>query len=150
MQTNGFAQNVANPSPKLHQPSFPNSNSPAVRDLIVKILSAQGTLKSCLGECPPFLSTRNGSGEGRSMTRVTDFHCVNEQGEDVLCDAFGNNVAFDCPKCGHPMLAIILPKQNRHGSTPENPAICRHCKSRVWVVAEPAKQVLRLQSLMGL
>jgi DNA-directed RNA polymerase subunit RPC12/RpoP len=80
------------------------------------------------------------------MTRVTDFHMVNEAGDRVLCDAFGNNVAFNCPKCGHPMLAIILPEQNKPGSTPNNAAICRHCDFRVWVVAEPAKKLLRLQS----
>ena len=80
------------------------------------------------------------------MTRVTDFRCVDETGDRVLCDAYGNNVAFRCPKCGHPMLAIILPKQNRRGSTPKNPTICRHCGFRAWVVAEPAKQLLRLQS----
>ena len=80
------------------------------------------------------------------MTRVTDFSCVGETGEMVLCDAFGNNVAFKCPKCGHPMLAIILPEQNRRGSNPDNPAVCRRCDFHVWVVAEPAKQLLRLQS----
>jgi len=36
------------------------------------------------------------------MTRVTDFHLVNENGDGVPRDAFGNNVAFKCPKCGHP------------------------------------------------
>lgn len=80
------------------------------------------------------------------MTKVTDFHLVDEVGERALCDAFGNNVAFKCMKCGHPMLAIILPEQNRHGSTPENPAECRHCHFRSWVVAEPATKLLRLQS----
>jgi hypothetical protein len=81
------------------------------------------------------------------MARVTDYHCINENGESVLCDAFGNNVAFKCPKCEHPMLAIVLPKQDRRGSTPENPAICRHCDFQAWVVAEPAKKLLRLQPL---
>jgi hypothetical protein len=80
------------------------------------------------------------------MTRVTDFHLVNETGDRVLCDAYGNNVAFKCKMCGHPMLAIVLPKQNRRGSTPNNPAVCRHCDFRAWVVAEPAKQLLRLMS----
>jgi len=41
------------------------------------------------------------------MARVTDFRCVDERGERVPCDAFGNNVAFNCPNCGHPILAII-------------------------------------------
>lgn len=44
------------------------------------------------------------------MTQVTDFHCFREKGHEVLCDAYGNNVAFTCPDCGHPMPAIILPK----------------------------------------
>jgi len=83
-------------------------------------------------------------GDG-SMTRVTGFHCINDNGQRVLCDAFGNNVAFDCPNCGHPMLAIILPNQNRRGSTPDNPAVCRHCGFRGWLTTEPAKQLLRLQ-----
>ena len=80
------------------------------------------------------------------MTKVTDFRLVDENGDRALSDAFGNNVAFKCVKCGHPMLAIILPKQNRHGSTPENPAVCRHCGFRAWLVAEPAKRLLRVNS----
>jgi hypothetical protein len=63
------------------------------------------------------------------MTKVTDFRLVDENGDRALSDAFGNNVAFKCVKCGHPMLAIILPKQ-----------------IRAWLVAEPAKKLLRLRS----
>jgi hypothetical protein len=55
--------------------------------------------------------------EDRGMTRITDFECVGEKGEPVLSDAYGNNVAFKCPDCGHPMLAIVLSKQSRSGST---------------------------------
>jgi DNA-directed RNA polymerase subunit RPC12/RpoP len=80
------------------------------------------------------------------MTRVTDFQLLDEAGERALCDAYGNNVAFKCMKCGHPMLAIILPKQNRRGSTPENPAVCRHCGFKAWVVAEPSRKMMRVQS----
>jgi predicted RNA-binding Zn-ribbon protein involved in translation (DUF1610 family) len=78
------------------------------------------------------------------MTRVTGLRRVNEKGDRLLCDAFGNNVAFDCPCCGHPMLAIVLPEQNRRGSNPNNPAICRHCNFRGWIIAEPDKELLRL------
>jgi hypothetical protein len=80
------------------------------------------------------------------MTRVTDFRLIGETGEWALCDAHGNNVAFTCKMCGHPMLAVILPEQNRHGSTPENPAECRHCHFRAWLLAEPTKKLLQLQS----
>ena len=80
------------------------------------------------------------------MTRVTDFHLLNEWGDEVLCDAYGNNVAFKCHDCGHPMLATVLPEQNERGSNADNPSVCRHCGFRVWVVAEPTKKLLRLQS----
>ena len=82
------------------------------------------------------------------MTRVTDFGCIHESsGRQVLCDAYGNNVAFKCIDCGHPMLAIILPKQNRRGSTPEHPAVCRHCGHRFWVSAETANSLLRIHAV---
>ena len=80
------------------------------------------------------------------MTRVTGFHLVGEGGERALCDAFGNNVAFKCMKCGLPMLAVMRPEQNQRGSTPENPAVCRHCGFCAWLVAEPAKRLLRVNS----
>ena len=66
------------------------------------------------------------------MTRVTDFRCVNDNGDRVLCDAYGNNVAFKSRNCGHPMLAIVLPKGNSRGSNPDNPSVCRHCGFRAW------------------
>lgn len=81
------------------------------------------------------------------MTKVTDFQLLDEEGRRTVCDAFGNNVAFKCVKCGHPMLAIVLPEQNRRGSTPDNPAVCRHCGFTAWLVAEPSKKLLRVQSL---
>ena len=80
------------------------------------------------------------------MTRVTDFRCVHEQGHEVRCDAYGNNVAFQCPDCGHPMLAIVLPKQSRRGSSAKNPAVCRHCSHGFWVEADPAKKRLVLRA----
>lgn len=41
------------------------------------------------------------------MGRVTDFECVDDTGHRILCDAFGNNVAFKCPNCAHPVLSIV-------------------------------------------
>ena len=80
------------------------------------------------------------------MTKVTGFSLVDENGNRVLADAWVNNVAFKCKMCGHPMLAVILPEQNQHGSTPENPAECRHCHYQCWVVAVSAKKLLRVKS----
>jgi hypothetical protein len=79
------------------------------------------------------------------LARVADFQFVNERGDRLLCDAFGNNIAFDCTSCGHPILGKIQRKPRRRGLTVENPAICRHCGFRGWVTAEPEKQLLRLE-----
>jgi hypothetical protein len=49
--------------------------------------------------------------------------------------------------CGHPMLAIVIPTQNRHGSRPNNPAVCRRCHFRAWITVEPGKPLLRLQGI---
>lgn len=77
------------------------------------------------------------------MTVVTDFRRVNEGGRDVPCDAFGNNVAFVCPECGHPMLAIM--RDYQRGSSLNNPAVCRGCGLRAWLSADKLSGVLRLK-----
>jgi hypothetical protein len=82
--------------------------------------------------------------------RVTGFQCVNERGGDqVPCDAYGNNVALRCLDCGHPLLAIILPKQNRRGSSPKNRARCPHCQHSWWVSADPTKKLLTIRACEG-
>jgi len=53
------------------------------------------------------------------MATVTDFHCTDEGGLRVLCDAHGNNVAFRCQGCGGPVLAVI--REHQRGSHPDNP-----------------------------
>lgn len=45
------------------------------------------------------------------MAKVTGLNCIDEAGYRVLCDPFGNNVAFRCPACGGPVLSIILENQ---------------------------------------
>jgi hypothetical protein len=68
------------------------------------------------------------------VTRVSHLSCVDERDRPVPCDTFGNNVAFACPRCGHPMLAIA--REHQRGSSPDNPARCRKCKYECWVEAD--------------
>ena len=77
------------------------------------------------------------------MATITNLQCVDESGQSVPCDAFGNNVAFDCPGCGHPILAIV--REHQHGSSPDKPAACRKCDFRGWV--EVGESVLRLHRI---
>lgn len=51
------------------------------------------------------------------MATITDFLCNDENGREIHCDAFGNNVAVQCPNCGHPILAILRPNHRVCAST---------------------------------
>jgi hypothetical protein len=74
------------------------------------------------------------------MAKITDFTCVDGSDNAVPCDAFGNNVALRCPKCGHPILAIIL--ENQRGSSKQNRSVCRSCKYECWVTISERNQLL--------
>jgi transcription elongation factor Elf1 len=78
------------------------------------------------------------------MSTITNFHCVDEKAREIPCDAFGNNVAIQCPSCGHPVLAIA--RENQRGSSAQNPAVCRSCSLRFWVSVDNGKRLLRLNS----
>lgn len=60
--------------------------------------------------------------------KITDFSIYDGRGNEVPGDTFGNNVAFECPQCCHPILAIA--RKDQRGSSEENPARCRGCGAR--------------------
>ena len=82
------------------------------------------------------------------MAKVTTFGCIDERGERVLCDAFGNNVAFKCPDCGHPVLAIV--RKDQRGSSKDKFAECPHCRFRGWVDADFDLHVPTIRRVDGL
>lgn len=59
------------------------------------------------------------------MTKITGFLLMNWNGVEVSADCFGNNVAFSCPRCGHPVLAIA--RKNQRGSDASHPTKCKGC-----------------------
>ncbi|MGR6858968.1 hypothetical protein ACU5EH_00720 [Aliivibrio salmonicida] len=59
--------------------------------------------------------------------KITDFMVFDENGEELLADPNGNNVAFKCWKCDHPVLAIAL--LNQRGFDEKHPAKCRGCNA---------------------
>ena len=83
--------------------------------------------------------------KGRRMATITNFKCVRVEGQEVQCDAFGNNVALRCPGCGHPILAIA--RDNQRGSDGAHPAQCRSCLMRCWIEVDAAARTLRLHRL---
>lgn len=82
------------------------------------------------------------------MTTITGFIGVYSDGSVAKVDAHGNNVAFACPVCEHPVLAIA--RQHQRGSSMNKPAVCNGCGEKL--VVEPregAKKVViyRVQEL---
>jgi hypothetical protein len=77
-----------------------------------------------------------------AMAIITDFRCLDEDENEIPCDAFGNNVALRCPSCGYPMLAII--RENQRVSGADNPAICRGCDFQAWLSVDTSGRRLRL------
>ena len=79
------------------------------------------------------------------MARITGFRCVDENEQDVPCEPYGNNVAFNCPKCGYPMLAVI--RKGQRGSKPENPTPCAKGDFHAWMSADFDNGLLTLRAV---
>jgi hypothetical protein len=77
------------------------------------------------------------------MATITGFRCVDSSGQDIECDAFGNNVALKCPNCGHPILAIA--RENQRGSDSAHVVSCRRCDLACWIEVDIANSVLALR-----
>ncbi len=81
------------------------------------------------------------------MAKVTGFNCFEPDGTHIPCDAYGNNVAFKCPKCGYPVIAVML--TNFRGSSLARPAKCPNaldCDFKGWVEVVSAENALILRS----
>jgi predicted RNA-binding Zn-ribbon protein involved in translation (DUF1610 family) len=79
------------------------------------------------------------------MAKITGFRCVDEKEQDVPCYAYGNNVAFNCPKCGSPMLAVI--RKDQRGSKPDNLTPCEKGDFSAWMSADFDKKLLTLRQV---
>ena len=57
--------------------------------------------------------------------KITNFLVMNPDGTEVPADPHGNNLAFACPGCDAPVLAVAL--ENQRGWDENHPAKCRGC-----------------------
>ncbi|OCH11864.1 hypothetical protein [Aliivibrio sp. 1S128] len=57
--------------------------------------------------------------------RITNFKAFDSDNSQLSVDAYGNNIAFQCLKCGHPILGIA--RLNQRGSDLKHPASCKKC-----------------------
>lgn len=52
---------------------------------------------------------------------------MDTNGEEIAADPHRNSLAFSCPLCGYPVLAIAL--DNQRGSDEHHPAYCKGCET---------------------
>ena len=76
--------------------------------------------------------------------KITDFLVMDSEGNEVLADPHGNNLAFCCPTCGHPILAVAL--ANQRGNDEAHPAICRGCAAKYFLDVRVGAKKLYIQA----
>jgi len=79
--------------------------------------------------------------------RVTDFDVVDSRSKKIDADPFGNNIAFACFSCKHPVLAIA--REHWRGCSKEKPAICRGCEARYFIRVERESKKVVIASLQS-
>ncbi|OUS25554.1 hypothetical protein A9Q99_21085 [Gammaproteobacteria bacterium 45_16_T64] len=67
--------------------------------------------------------------------KITGFIALDEEGSALLADAHGNNVAFNCLSCGHPILAIA--RDHQRGFSEASPADCKGCQQKHFLDVRP-------------
>ena len=72
--------------------------------------------------------------------KITDFLVMDTDGREIQADPHGNNLAFCCMTCDHPVLAVAL--ENQQGSDEGHPATCRGCKTKYFLDVRPQAQKL--------
>ena len=79
-----------------------------------------------------------GSSSGNDATtkitqtmKISDFLALDTNGSEIAADPHGNNLAFCCMTCGHPVLVVAL--DNQRGSDESHPATCRGCNAQYFL-----------------
>ena len=77
--------------------------------------------------------------------KVTRFLILDHTGAEIQADAFGNNVAFTCSDCGHPVLATAL--ENQRGYDEDHPSECRGCGTKYFLDVRSHTEKLYIHKL---
>jgi transcription elongation factor Elf1 len=77
--------------------------------------------------------------------KITDFLVMDGEGEEIPADPFGNNVAFGCVFCGHPVLATAL--ENQRGCDENHPVPCRSCGTKYFLDVRAVSQKIYVHTI---
>lgn len=73
--------------------------------------------------------------------KITNYKCVDEKGITLFSDAFGNNVAVNCPDCNHSILFIA--RLNQKGSSENHATQCNGCRASFFIeVSEDSESIV--------
>lgn len=79
--------------------------------------------------------------------KITDFLVMDGDGVEIEADAHGNNLAFCCPDCAHPVLGVAL--ENRKGSDESHPTTCKGCGEQYFLDVRPGTETLYIHRVGG-
>ena len=77
--------------------------------------------------------------------KITNFHAMDNEGNEIQADPYGNNIAISCLSCNHPILLTALP--NQRGSDEKHPAQCKGCGQLYFLDVREHKKILYVQLL---
>ena len=80
--------------------------------------------------------------------KITNFYVMDgRNGQEILADPRGNNIAILCMSCGAPILLTAL--SNQYGSDEDHPAECRSCGSLYFLDIRAHKEMLYIHKITG-
>lgn len=79
--------------------------------------------------------------------KITDFLVMNGDGVEIAADAHGNNLAFSCLGCGHPVLGIAL--DNHKGSDERHPTTSKGCGEKYFLDVRLRTEKLSIHRVGG-
>jgi transcription elongation factor Elf1 len=75
--------------------------------------------------------------------KITNFICIDSEGNQLKSDSFGNNAAVACPNCNHPILFVAL--QNQKGSAKTHKTKCNGCALDFHIEVDENKKVIKVK-----
>lgn len=70
---------------------------------------------------------------------------MDTNGVEIDADAHGDYLAFSCPACEYPVLAVAL--ENQRGSDEKHPAKCNGCGTPYFLDIRPQAQKLYIHDV---
>jgi len=77
--------------------------------------------------------------------KITDFYAMDGEGNEIIADPHGNNIAISCEICSHPILLTAL--ENQRGSDEQHPAKCKGCGQKYFLDVRSHKEMLYVHKL---